>query len=118
MRAGTMYLWSAAESPVKVAVAGPATECFLMSPQVPSSGVQLCADACSGVSVGKALVSAMQRESISPTWGGSPRTDKCRAGEPSENSTSTCQLDAAVLASCQRNVGGTISRGKIDPSSG
>src|SRR5208283_6042923 len=101
-----------------VTVAGPATECFLMSSQAALSGIQLWEPAISGVSLGNSLVGATQRGSISPIAGGLPMDWKCSAEEPSAKVMSICQWVASLAASCQIKVGAVISGGKIESSKG
>ena len=86
-----------------------------MAAQVSASGVQVCAAACSGVSLGNSLVGAMHRLSISPICGGCPCDWACKPAEPSAKATSIRQKAASLTASCQRNVGAIMSGGKIDP---
>jgi hypothetical protein len=64
------------------------------------------------------FVFEMHRVSISPMCIRSPGAFNWIAAEPLENTTSICHAVAVGAASCQINVGGVISGGKIEPSSG
>ena len=93
-------------------------ECFLMTAQVSASGFQVCAAACWGVSFRQWLVAATHRGSISPIRIRSPAEFHVDGGEPSPNATSMRHRAALAAASRQRNVGGAISGGKMDPLRG
>ena len=103
-------------NPVMVTVAAPFAEWLLMAAQVWGSGFQVCAAACSGVSLGG--TAPTQRGSISPSCMRPPLDFSCmRAARPA-NSTSIRQSVALSAASRHRKVGGGSSGGKIDPSAG
>src|ERR1035437_707130 len=104
--------------PVMVTVAGAATDCFLMTAQTAASGIQVCAEACSGVSFGNSLFGETHRGSISPTRRRSPFDSTWMDGARPPKSMWMRQRDARPDESRNRNVGGVISGGKIDPSSG
>ena len=55
----------------------------MIASQAAGSGIQECAEASSGVSIGNSLVSETQRGSISPTASRSPADWKCISGDPS-----------------------------------
>jgi len=99
-----------------VTVAGAATDCFLMAAQIAVSGIQVCAEACSGVSFGNSLFGETHRGSISPTRRRSPFDSTWMAGARPPKSMSTRQRDARPDESRNRNVGAVISGGKIDSS--
>src|ERR1035441_8836018 len=63
---------SSSRNPVIAKVAGDPTERFLIASQVPASGIQVCAAACSGVSLGSSLLDETASGSISPMRIGSP----------------------------------------------
>ena len=104
--------------PVIASVAGAATDCFLIAAQTAASGVHVCAEACSGVSFGSSLVAETQRGSMAPTLRRSPLDSTWISGARPPKETSMRQVVARVDASRNRNVGGVISGGKIEPSDG
>src|SRR5579883_2530808 len=103
-------------NPVMEIVAGALTECCLISVQVCSSGFHVRIAACSDVN-SESSPFATTVGSSSPRCRCSPATGIRIALVLSANDTSTTQRFAS-LASRQRNVGGVISGGKIEPSSG
>src|SRR3974390_1747329 len=96
-------------TPMIVTMASCSLECSLISCQAAAVGVQVCAAACLGVSVGNSLLAETQRGSISPMRGRAPEDVKCMAGEPSLNETSIVHAAAAFDSSCQMKVGAVIS---------
>src|SRR5579863_265258 len=108
----------ASSSPVNVRVAGPFTECFLIRAQASGSGFQVCAAACSGVRNGGLFAAETQSGSIAEIFIPSPEEVRWIALRRSAKVTSTRQECAELSASRQRNVGATISGGKIAPSWG
>src|SRR5664279_3637072 len=104
--------------PVMVSVAALEAEYRLIACHIAGSGVQECAAVNWGVSLGGSFVSATQSGSILPMRSRSPLEVAWIAAAPSPNETSICQEATPFAASRQRNVGGVISGGNIDPSSG
>src|SRR5664279_948572 len=109
---------SASRNPVIAMVAGDPTERFLTASQVPASGIQVCAAACSGVSLGGSLLGEAASGSISPMRIPSPDDFTWMPGAPSGKAMSIVHDDTLAAASRQRKVGGVISGGKSEPSAG
>src|ERR1039457_6005242 len=103
-------------NPVMVTVAAPFAEWLLIAAQIWGSGFQVCAAACSGVSMGG--TAPTQRGSISPNCMRSPLDFTCMRAAPPANSTSIRQSVALASASRHKNAGGGSSGGKMDPSAG
>ena len=114
----TGVAWPLYLEPAINMVAGRSVECCLIVAHRGASGVQVCAAACSGVREGGWLVSEMQRGSISPIRIGSPWELTWIGSEPSAKVISIRHVLADASASRQRKVGGVISGGKMEPSSG
>ncbi len=102
--------------PVMVSVAGDPVEADWIRSQVAASGVQVQEAACCGVSFGGSLVSLTQSGSIAPRCILSPPETICMAGAPAPKVMSIFQ--EAATPSRQRKLGGVISGGKMEPSSG
>ena len=114
----TAWSGASARNPVMVTVAATATDCRLMACQVAGSGFQACAADSGGVSLGGSLVSATQSGSMGPTGRRSPLLVAWIVAGAPPKETSIRQRVTPFPASRQRRVGGVISGGKIDPSSG
>src|SRR5664279_549372 len=104
-------------NPVIAMVAGDLTDRCLIFAHVPASGFQIHMAACSGVIVGGAS-SETVRGSIAPFCMCSPGASTRIPSEWSAKETSTTHRFAVLLSSRQRKVGGVISGGNTEPSSG
>ena len=95
-------------------VAASPAERRLIAAHTSALGVQLLADAWYAVGVYTSLVEARHSGSIPPTGIGFPGARTQIRAEPLPKATLINQVSARSVGSCQRNVGGTISGGKID----
>src|ERR1035441_9456376 len=113
----TGTLESLSENPANVMVAGALTERCLILAQASASGLQVLVTFCCGVNSSRSVIGPASGSSW-PTCRGSPGTSMWIASAWSAKVTSTDQRFAFSPASRQRKVGGVISGGKIEPSSG